>query len=46
MPEKLYHYSRDLLKDRQEWLSRINELTSAGILNEAEAESLKHEFLD
>ena len=41
LPEELHHYVKDLLKQRQEWLSRIDKLQASGILSEKKATNLK-----
>jgi hypothetical protein len=41
LPEALHHYVRDLLKQRQAWSLRIDELKAAGVLSEDKATELK-----
>ena len=46
LPEALHHRQTELANQRQRWLSTIEELKAAGILEEREGEKLKAQFLD
>ena len=41
LPEELNHYVKDLLKQRQEWLSQIEKLKAEHVLSEEIAAELK-----
>jgi hypothetical protein len=46
LPEELQQRQTELLKQRQQWLSTIEELKTTCVLGEREGEKLKAEFLD